>query len=407
MLDLSFHCIQQDGQSARHDVELPDDVRISMQWRKQVPMVPEACRLATLQNDSGGQDLLLVDGTSLLRYGAADPFANPKIISTHESLQTSTFLFVTQQGDDVRLWSECAGSSAYLGYTRFKYSDLQQPITGQGLSLMPFTGKGGTNGVYRPLCSTPHAAYDQHFLRLSAEGNVEVVSQSQSTGLWTRSQSFFTFPEISEIVKIQTYTTNISFTTESTAKATREVQISIVEKWAVPGASPPPPSSTTLWVNGVKYPITLNKPLKLTIHGLVPLNITQETTDLSARQLNVTDVASGETLHVDPVKEAMDKIKSLDSPQALRRAGAEGTDAELQPAVDHLKALSARGSSMSQAQHNVHAMGLGTWLEEGWHWVEQTGHEAIHEIKKLGEGSQRCPSTNYPCLYPSPFSRGC
>ncbi|KAI9658339.1 MAG: hypothetical protein M1821_002472 [Bathelium mastoideum] len=313
-LDLVFYARESDGSVSTMRVELPYECNVnSLSYS-----VTDKARFTTLYGIARGTtDILLVCDVGLISYQATNSFT-PNFFSRDESLKTSTSVYVSQTGDDVRLWSASQNDHAYLGYARFSYDALStatNPVDqGLGVKLTPFTDNHGTAVTYRALCTSKNAAYDQHFLRLNTDGVVEVVSQSQATGLWTKSQSFFTAPNVSKITEIKSYTSHLVF--ESDLKNTnRTVGISIKD------------SAATVWVNGTKYTIEPSSPLVVELPSVSPLNIIQESTDLSAREFTVTDVRSGKTYHANPADKVTQKLQDLDSVDKLKAAGApDGVD---------------------------------------------------------------------------------
>jgi hypothetical protein len=172
-LDLNFYARESDGSISRNGIAMPFECSVGAL----TTTTTDKARVTMLHNPTTGHDdLMLICGSGLYHLAGESDY-RLKLLSQDQSLKTSSFVHVSQNGNDVRLWSASDNEHAYLGYTRFSFNDLSSaPDSGMGLQLVPFTDSHEDAIAYRALCTSSNGAFDQHFLRLSKDAVVDVGS---------------------------------------------------------------------------------------------------------------------------------------------------------------------------------------------------------------------------------------
>ena len=163
------------------------------------------------------------------------------------------------------------------------------------------------------------------------------MSQSQQTGLWSKSQSFFTAPHISKYIEVKSYTTQIAFESDM-INPIRSLKVSIAG------------SATTIWLNGEKHTIAPSAPVEIEIPSAVTLNIVQESTDLSARAFTVLDNGTKKEYKSDPAKMNSEKLKQLSTVDGLKSAGVNADEATLKETATRIDNLCKQGDALDSGK---------------------------------------------------------
>jgi hypothetical protein len=109
-------------------------------------------------------------------------------------------------------------------------------------------------------------------------------------------------------------------------------------------------SATTIWLNGEKHTIAPNAPVEIEIPSAVPLNIVQESTDLSARAFTVLDNGTKKEYKSDPAKMTAEKLKQLSTVDGLKRAGVNADEATLKDTAARIDSLCKTGDALDSGK---------------------------------------------------------
>ncbi|KAG8899066.1 hypothetical protein FRC00_001939 [Tulasnella sp. 408] len=314
---------------------------------------------------------------------AADSGNTIKKISSDPVFRGAANMHVAQSSETVSVWF--SNSDRVLGYQHADNSGNDaQMLLGAPIPLRPTSPSIDYSAIIDP------STRSQSFIVVEDSDHLLLMEQAIETKMWNSRPFLVNQP--GGLIETNAFVSHVELHDSLTKRPLGTTKVGI---------------STSGWVNlvinGTEYMVGKDKPVTVETNDKGVLTIIQPSDDISGYTYSFSDPPNADVIlfpsgpvTVDPSNKVQDKLQNFGSAEELRKAGAQGTDEELEAAAKAIrdmndvkanldkdpsaKAATATLFAVAKARNNNDSdWGAFDWLRRGMEKVADFAVEVIDD----------------------------